>query len=74
MAEHLPVQETPKEVPGLENVLQIGLGASSACALTEDGEVLCWGYLGYASTGFMGTKKPVELPWRDFFEEAKATP
>ena len=74
LAEHLPVQETPKEVPGLENVLQIGLGGSSACALTEDGEVLCWGYLGYASTGFMGTKKPVELPWRDFFEEGKATP
>src|SRR5262249_14912917 len=34
---------TPKQVPGLANVVNVAAGANHVCAVTSAGTVLCWG-------------------------------
>jgi alpha-tubulin suppressor-like RCC1 family protein len=34
-----------RAVPGLDRVIAIGTGATGACALRDDGRVLCWGHV-----------------------------
>lgn len=34
---------SPRDVPGLTNVVQIAVGHQHTCALRKDGSVLCWG-------------------------------
>ena len=42
-ATHLPCETTPRDVPGLANVVDVAVGNGSSCALTRDGAVFCWG-------------------------------
>lgn len=51
----------PTLIPGLSHVKQISLGASNSCALTEDGEVYCWGENAYGEVGD-GSTVPKYLP------------
>jgi alpha-tubulin suppressor-like RCC1 family protein len=37
------VQLTPVQVTGLENVVEVGMGTSHACAIVDGGGVVCWG-------------------------------
>jgi alpha-tubulin suppressor-like RCC1 family protein len=39
----LPAQYLPRQVAGLTNIISLSLGATSACAVNNTGEVFCWG-------------------------------
>ena len=42
-AESTADRDRPQRIAGIENAVQLALGAFHGCALTADGEVLCWG-------------------------------
>jgi alpha-tubulin suppressor-like RCC1 family protein len=39
----LPAQYLPRQVAGLTNIISLSLGAASACAVNNTGDVFCWG-------------------------------
>lgn len=49
-----PGLSIPTAVPGLSGVTDIGLGLDHSCALTQSGQVYCWGWNQYGQVG-MGT-------------------
>jgi alpha-tubulin suppressor-like RCC1 family protein len=48
----------PQEVTGLRDVIDISAGASSACAVTKDGRVWCWGVNGFDGLGHEREQDP----------------
>ena len=48
-----PGVSIPAQVPGLANVVALGLGDFHSCALTADGTVWCWGWNNYGQVGAM---------------------
>ena len=38
---------TPVQVPGLDNVVRLGMSESTGCAVLADGTVRCWGDIGF---------------------------
>jgi len=42
---------TPERMEGLADVTDVAIGTDAACALREDGKVLCWGSGGYGQLG-----------------------
>ncbi|MFO0548942.1 MAG: hypothetical protein U0271_11185 [Polyangiaceae bacterium] len=53
----------PVDVVGLSDVVEIGAGFSTACALRGDGTVACWGRGGnFGSNNLTDTPTPVDVP------------
>jgi len=44
-------QDTPAQVPGISDALQLAAGFGHFCALRANGQVLCWGENGVGQTG-----------------------
>jgi len=61
--EEQPVEPptTPLDTVPLSNVKQVSMGVWHACALTNDGEVLCWGGNQWGQLG-NGTRMPSLIP------------
>jgi alpha-tubulin suppressor-like RCC1 family protein len=57
--------ETPIPVPGLTHVARLAVGQQHACAVLDDGGVMCWGYNGAGATGTghpTGDPVPAKVP------------
>lgn len=64
-------------VPGLPKIGQVALGASFACALSQPGQVLCWGdnrfgQLGRGTARLEVLHEPAELNWPDRSTEPRS--
>jgi alpha-tubulin suppressor-like RCC1 family protein len=57
-------RHTPAPVSGLSNVVDISIGGSAACALTEGGRIFCWGQ----PLGEEQARTPVEIAIEDVVE------
>ena len=58
-------REEPREVAGLSRVVALGAGTHHTCAITDAGEVRCWGHGGYGQLGDAGRDdrpSPVPVP------------
>jgi alpha-tubulin suppressor-like RCC1 family protein len=54
----------PSEVRGLRNVVSVGLGGDTACAIAKDGKAFCWGANTFGQTGHDDTEtERVTRPW-----------
>jgi alpha-tubulin suppressor-like RCC1 family protein len=56
----------PQEVPGLPSLVQVSIGGNSACGITKDDRIFCWGrtsYLNIApySAATPGNGPPIEV-------------
>jgi alpha-tubulin suppressor-like RCC1 family protein len=56
------IQDVPKTIAGLKDVVDIDAGGSASCARLKDGAVKCWGRYDFGA-GVDAPKTPVEVPW-----------
>jgi alpha-tubulin suppressor-like RCC1 family protein len=57
-------QATPVAIRSLRNVVRVGVGGGTACAVLQDGSARCWGANDFGQTGHNDTETDdVTTPW-----------
>lgn len=61
-----PCTTSAHEIPGLDNVVDIGMGKWGGCAVIDGGEVDCWGANNEGQLGQGDTSGPTTCAYQDF--------